>query len=366
MNKNEQLIQETTLEMIEELTNGLVGIEDDGECLFHYGDNLTVSDKSWLDWNWTQGVALYGLFKYSQTMNDQQAHKEIEKWYATLLPKAASIKKNVNAMAPILTLACLYEETGEPELLPYLIEWGEWAMTDLPKTKFHGFQHTVFTNEHPKQLWDDTLMMAVLALGKIGVLLERQDMIDEVERQFLVHSHFLMDKQTGLWFHGWTFEGNHNFGNQLWGRGNCWITIAIPEIIDILGANLSNSVRSFISDTLRYQVEALKNYQTKEGLWRTLICDSQSYIEISASLGFAYGILKACHLGLLTQEEKVIAEKAIMGVIPYIEKGKVRNVSAGTGVGKDAEFYKNIPLTDMPYGPALAILTLSEYLHELA
>ena len=34
----------------------------------------------------------------------------------------------------------------------------------------------------------------------------------------------------------------------------------------------------------------------------------------------------------------------------------------GTGMGSDLDFYRNIPLTSMPYGQAMAILCLAEYL----
>ncbi|MFQ0991010.1 hypothetical protein [Gilliamella apicola] len=34
----------------------------------------------------------------------------------------------------------------------------------------------------------------------------------------------------------------------------------------------------------------------------------------------------------------------------------------GTVVGNDIEYYKNIPLTSMPYGQSMVILCLDEYL----
>lgn len=40
----------------------------------------------------------------------------------------------------------------------------------------------------PGQLWDDTLMMSVLPLAKIGLVLERPRYIEEAKRQVLVRS----------------------------------------------------------------------------------------------------------------------------------------------------------------------------------
>lgn len=58
-----------------------------------------------------------------------------------------------------------------------------------------------------------------------------------------------------------------------------------------------------------------------------------------------------------------MAEKAIRGVIANInQEGELVNVSFGTAMGRDLDYYRQIPLTSMPYGQAMAILCLSEYL----
>ncbi|MDE5429006.1 glycoside hydrolase family 88 protein, partial [Raoultella ornithinolytica] len=38
--------------------------------------------------------------------------------------------------------------------------------------------------------------------------------------------------------------------------------------------------------------------------------------------------------------------------------------SFGTGMGGNLDFYREIPLTSMPYGQAMAILCLTEYLRK--
>ena len=118
--------------------------------------------------------------------------------------------------------------------LPYLDEWAEWLMNGLPRTEENGFQHIVFNSVNHQQLWDDTLMMSVMPLAKIGKVLGRPQYVEEARRQFMLHIKYLVDRKSGLWFHGWTFDGRHNFANALWARGNCWVTIAIPEFIELL------------------------------------------------------------------------------------------------------------------------------------
>ena len=97
---------------------------------------------------------------------------------------------------------------SDPSYLPYLDTWAEWLMAPdgLPKTEDGGFQHIVFNDVNPGELWDDTLMMSVLPLAKIGLLLNRPHYVEEAKRQFLIHIKYLFDKKTGLWFHGWDFH----------------------------------------------------------------------------------------------------------------------------------------------------------------
>jgi len=183
-------------------------------------------------------------------------------WFADRFA-AGTPTKNINTMSPFLTLANLYEETGDQSYLPYLDSWAEWLMdpAGLPKTEEGGFQHIVFNDENPQELWDDTLMMSVLPLARIGLLLDRPHYVEEAKRQFLVHIKYLTDRKTGLWYHGWTFDGRHNFAGALWARGNCWVTIAIPEIIEMLDLEPGDALRTFLIDTLEAQVKALAQHQ---------------------------------------------------------------------------------------------------------
>jgi unsaturated rhamnogalacturonyl hydrolase len=351
------------IDYIHLLMNNLTTIKDQsGEYLLNF-DGLIVDDKSWPVWNWPQGVGLYGIYKYWKLTNDQRALDIVNDWFSARFQEGAP-PKNVNTMAPLLTLAYLYEDTGNQTYLPYLEDWAEWVMYDMPRTKEDGLQHMTYGPENLNQLWDDTLMMTVLPLAKIGKLLNRPEYLEEAKKQFLIHIKYLTDKKTGLWFHGWTFEGNHNYAEALWARGNCWITIAIPEIIEILELQKGDFLREFLIDALNRQIEALAEYQNVSGLWHTLINDRTSYLEASASAGFAYGILKSVHKRYVSQDYLEVAHKAIRGIISEINtEGELQNVSVGTGMGDTLEFYKEIRKTAMPYGQSLAVLCLSEYLH---
>lgn len=256
--------------LVQKVTHNLVNIKDEtGEFLLRLDDGRVIDTKGWAGWEWTHGVGLYGMYHYYQQTGDQTMRKIIDDWFADRFAEGATTK-NVNTMAPFLTLAYRYEETRNPAYLPWLETWAEWAMNEMPRTDHGGMQHITLAEENHQQMWDDTLMMTVLPLAKIGKLLNRTEYVEEATYQFLLHVQNLMDKETGLWFHGWSYVGRH-------------------------------------------------------------------YAQV--------------------------AEKAIRGIVKHISpEGELLQTSFGTGMGHDLDFYRHIPLTSMPYGQAMAMLCLTEYL----
>lgn len=351
-------------EKIELLIENLVNLNDpDGKYAIPLADGRKIDNKSFNYWEWTAGVGLYGMMKYYKLTKNENVLNIIIKWFDDQFQQPA-VEKNVNTMVQMLTLAYLYEETKNPTYLPYLETWADWLYHDMPRTKDGGIQHIVFGSENYQQLWDDTLMMSVLPLTKIGLLLNKPEYVEEAKKQFLVHIKYLFDKKTGLWFHGWTFEGNHNFAEALWGRGNSWITIAIPEFLELVDLPANDPVRQILIDTLERQLEALEQCQNESGLWHTLLLDPTSYVEASCAAGFGFGTLKAVRHRYVDKQYLPMGLKAVQAVLENIdETGELQHVSAGTAMGETQDFYKQIAVTGMPYGQSMAILALVEYLY---
>lgn len=351
-------------QLINKLVDNLVNITDDtGEFLLRLDDGRVIDTKGWAGWEWTHGIGLYGIHQYYRQTGDDRLRAIIDDWFADRFAEG-STTRNVNTVCPFLTLAYRYEETRDPRWLPYLESWADWIMHKMPRTDCSGMQHITLAEENHQQLWDDTLMMTVLPLAKIGKLLNRPAYIEEAKYQFLLHTQHLMDRQSGLWFHGWTFEGHHNYANARWARGNSWLTIVIPEFLDLLALPEQDATRRYLQQVLASQLAALEKCQHESGLWHTLLDDPDSYLEASATAGFAFGMLKAARCHYADERYIAVAEKALKGLIGHINhEGELTQVSFGTAMGKDLDYYRQIPLTSMPYGQAMAILCLVEYLH---
>lgn len=317
-------------------------------------------------WEWPQGVGLYGLYRlYSYTKNEQII-TFLENWYRDSFNRGIP-EKNINTAAPLLALSHISSLFKDKELIDksneLMIEWADWLCTKLEKTKHGGFQHVTSSHSNTNELWDDTLMMAVLFVAKFGKMTNNNYYIEEAKYQFLLHTHYLEDKKSGLWYHGWNFNGTHNFADALWARGNSWITITIPEVLRIISEK-DTAWNRHMSQRITTQIDGLIQYQNN--LWHTVIDDDSSYIETSASAGFIVGILNAINQGILDSSYFKFIEKAIPDLLSYIdENGNVGNVSGGTPMGHDLDFYRNIEIKQMPYGQALvlwALIEIEEYI----
>lgn len=107
-------------------------------------------------------------------------------------------------------------------------------------------------------------------------------------------------------------------------------------------------------DRLRKSGKGSEKYaDPEEGLWHTVINDSSSYIELSASAGFLCGMMKGIRKGVISKGRVWrYRTKALSHLLDYIdEKGVVKNVSYGTPIGENAEFHKNDMSVPMTCGP---------------
>lgn len=131
--------------LIRNVTQNLVNIKDEsGQFLLRLDDGRVIDTKGWAGWEWTHGVGLYGIYQYYQQTGDIEMRDIIDRWFADRFAEGATTK-NVNTMAPFLTLAYRFEETGRMAYLPWLESWAEWAMHEMPRTEQGGMQHMTLT-----------------------------------------------------------------------------------------------------------------------------------------------------------------------------------------------------------------------------
>lgn len=322
------------------------------------------------EWDWPQGVGLYGIYKLQEYYGDNRYMDFLIDWYKKNL-EIGLPSRNINTTAPYLTLVSILDKMPEKEKYEKLcIDQADWLVNELPKTKENGFQHVttaigdrngIMLNN--SQLWLDTIFMTVLFLYKMAVRYNNDVWKQTAEYQMMIHIKYLYDKKTGLFYHGWSFDRNDNFGGIFWCRGNSWFTLGAVEFL-LINKDISSGLKDYLLNTFRAQVDYLGKLQQDTGLWTTVLDDNSSYEEASGSAAITAGILNAINHGYLDASYKECTEKALTALVNCIEEdGTVLKVSAGTAMGMDADHYKAIQIKPMAYGQALTLIALVEALN---
>lgn len=149
-------------------------------------------------------AGLYGLWQFYEITGDKAVLQICLDWFRDRFAIGTSkvsktlcstlraytddlyeIKQNVNTMSSFLTAAYVHD-AGLANYAVHLDSWAEWLMNDMPRTEEGGLQHITYLDENYQQLWDDTLMMSVLPLTKIGLILGRSEYVEEAKRQFIL------------------------------------------------------------------------------------------------------------------------------------------------------------------------------------
>ena len=275
-------------------------LENGGESIGFFRRDFGISE-----WDWPQGVGLYGLYKIMMVEKKEEYREFLCSWFKNNMAEGLP-SRNINTTTPLLTLVQLNEICQDPEFESLCLSWADWLMRCLPRTEEGGFQHVTSANGdrlgvrlNENEMWIDTLFMTVLFLNRMGQKYNRQDWISESIHQVLLHIKYLYDKKTGLFYHGWTFNTRDNFGGVFWCRGNSWFTAGILEYLEMFKGSLDAGVREFIVNTYKSQVRTLKKLQSQSGLWHTVLDDPASYEEVSGSAAITAGILKGIKLGIL-------------------------------------------------------------------
>ena len=86
----------------------------------------------------------------------------------------------------------------------------------------------------------------------------------------------------------------------------------------------------------------------------------KSYLRASATASFAYGIPEVRAQGVTHQVRRGRHSRTEGGARQHRQIGELKNVLPARRVQR-SDGYRNIPLTSMPYGQAMAILALGEF-----
>ncbi len=313
-----------------------------------------------LTWDWPCGVAYYGVARAYEKTGKKEYLDMLKARVDELIDLGLPKVWTVNACAMGHCLISIYQATGEEKYWDIVKSKIDYISKDALRFADNVLQHTVSANnDFPEQAWADTLFMAAFMLLRVGVINKDEAMIEDALNQWYWHIRYLQDPVTGIYYHGYDNIAGDHMSGIYWGRANAWAAYTMSQVGGILPEAYLYPKFIDIAGSLNEQLAALKNLQTENGLWRTVLDDEESYEEVSASAGIAAAMLdrgNPLHSKYLN--------KAIKGLLANVnESGKVMNVSGGTAVMRDKEGYRGIPREWIQgWGQGLALAFFSSLL----
>lgn len=312
----------------------------------------------WYNWDWSIGIAFYGLGRVAEVLEDSSYLVAMKKWIDARLQNPHQLPPVcVNTTALLPTVLQLQKTFGNEKYSLLCQKFDRYLMHETERTPGGALAHTVIGKNYAGEVWADTLFMSVLYLYQRGLLLQNQNFVSEAMRQFELHLNCLFDQKSGLFFHGWDDLNKKPLGVK-WGRGNAWALASFVEF-----AGLSPVIWAEWLDIIHQHVAKLVSLQTAEGLWRTVLDNPETYPEVSATAGIAYALLKGMNLGLFDTAYLPVVRKALDALIKNIDaEGNVLGGSTGTPVKAGALEYNQVPCRVTPFTQGLTLLALSESL----
>ena len=155
-------------------------LKEGGEAIGFFSRDFGIKE-----WDWPQGIGLYGLLKIAKMQDSEEYRTFLHDWFKENIAQGLP-SRNINTTTPLLTLCELNEIYHDPEFEALCLDWAKWLMECIPRTREGGFQHVTSANGdrqgvrlNESEMWIDTLFMTVLFLNRMGQKYGKQERIDE-------------------------------------------------------------------------------------------------------------------------------------------------------------------------------------------
>jgi unsaturated rhamnogalacturonyl hydrolase len=330
----------------------------------HAGAELLAKQPHWGD-----AILCDGLLSASSALGNNDPLQAAEKWFA---PKLAQGPRTDGWFwlwaAEALPALDLHLKTGDARYLEYARSIVDFMENSAARTPDGAFV------PHPPALevWIDACYFTAPAIAQLGRISRDAAMLERALDQMIVHSDYLADPSTGLFWHVAYLE-KKSHSACLWARGNSWFSIAAPQVlgeIDAAGAAARFAAKiEKIRVALARQLNAIARLQDQSGLWHTVIDRPDSYLEASSAAGFALALGRALRTGLAGIDRDLAGAayaRAIRAICSKINAGgEFVGVSQQTPPG-DFDFYNSIETGTAPFATGVCLMALSEAAPRLA
>ncbi|NML56873.1 glycoside hydrolase family 88/105 protein [Chryseobacterium cheonjiense] len=281
-------------------------------------------------WTYPSAIVLDGAEQLYAKTGKKEYYDYISSFGDKLVTEDGTIltyeleKYNIDLLNSGNVLLYLYEKEKKEKYLKALRTL-RLQIEGQPRTKEGSFWHKKI---YPYQVWLDGLYMGMPFYTHYTKDFSKETdaakAYDDIVFQFDSVQKNLLDKKTGLLYHGWDESRQEAWANKetglssnFWGRGMGWYGMAMVDVLDYLPQN--HPGRDRLISYIKSFADAIIKVQDKEnGLWYQVLDkagEKGNYTEASASAMFVYMMVKSVNKGYLPQSYKGYAKKGYDGII---------------------------------------------------
>jgi unsaturated rhamnogalacturonyl hydrolase len=315
--------------------------------------------------HWGDAILCDGLLYAAHALGTDEPAAKAAAWFSPRLTNGPRTDGWIWFWsAEALPALDLYVRTGAAGYLDY----AQAVISALESKATHTPDGAIVPHPPALEVWVDIAYFSAPAMARLGRLRQDPALVERGVEQLLAHQRNVQDSSSGLFWHV-AYVEKRTHSQCLWARGNSWFSIAVPEVMDEvaragLDARLAAKTAPVIAALTR-QLNAVVRLQDQSGLWHTVIDRPDSYLEASATEGFALALGRALRMrleGLDLARAGEAYERALAALCGKInERGEFTGVSQQTPPG-DFEFYNSIEVGTASFGTGVCLMALSEAL----
>lgn len=326
-------------------------------------------------WNYMDSCIIRSLLMFGKEEYNEYAVKFTDSYVDEYgkIPTMNVCDYNLDNICGGVNLIKLHELTGE-ERYRLAYEWlYNEQLKNHPRLKCGSFWHKAI---YPNQMWLDGVFMVLPFMAMYGRNKKDCGIINDAVSQALNIRDIMLDRQTGLYYHGYDetksmlwADKETGLSSQFWLRSNGWLCAGLADLYEITENNV-------VGEMLKEHINALSGYITNEGMLLQLPTRAElagNYPETSGTLLYAYGAMKGYRLGVVDKSAAETGEKALCAVTEkYIDRSDdipvLKNICLMGGLGGannrdgSAEYYLSERIVEneakgiAPYLMATAVL----------
>lgn len=334
-------------------------------------------------WNYPLGVVMYGLMRTAALLKDKNIENytkghiqrtldtfDYALWDKDFHGGAASLHNLLSSIdslddcgafcAAVEEATLLYGLDSE-KICDFVADYIEHSQPRNPDGSFSR-QHQLHSF-HNETMWLDDMYMSVPFLVRRYKITGMEKYLEDAINQFVQFKKWLYMEDRNLMSH--VYDLRHDIPTLVpWGRGNGWFIFSLTELLAVTPT--SHPKRAFLEEFFKTLAKGYLVHQSEDGRWRQVIDDSEAYLETSCTAMFACSFMRGYRWGLLGEEYKNAAVKAVESICANCvdDSGNVYGVCRGSEFSFSNDYYKYdlLPRDNDTHGIGIVLLSIYEVL----